>query len=563
MALKDGNRRFAAMPGRFGGTLHLSATAEPATFNPLSADPLARDMASLMYDALVRIDPSTGAVEPELAQRLEPSFDSLVWTAVLRTDVRWSDGVPFSAHDVVFTYGGLLQDARVAGAAVRDFFVTGDTLVAVSAPDSFTVSFELRVPLASFPVLLTQPVYPLHRYGRHAADGPAGALPDRTTPADSTAGTGPFLFASHVPTQRVIFTRNPRYWKTDRSGSRLPYLDSVVFSFVPNRNVERVRLREGLLDYYVSNGQDRMELEEGAATGSFTMHRLGPSPSPSFLTFNMNAGAGPDGTTWVAPQKRAWFADRGFREAVALMIDKAGAVEAAYGGAGYPRWVFGPAATADPHDRYGCDPGRARRILAQRGFADRDGDSVLEDAFENRVAFTLTISTGNTARAAMAEVVRKSLAACGIEVTVRQVPFQQFESAMSSPPFAWEAALAAVSYQPDPWLMKEFWLSSGSLHLWHPFQKKPATPWEAAVDSMFGLWVRCPDTAGRALLNRQCLAVLLEELPCIVIAAPERMLCVSSRLKNVNPTFDGGLLWNIEELWKRPENGTTAPVSMR
>ncbi|MFZ5801380.1 MAG: ABC transporter substrate-binding protein, partial [Candidatus Omnitrophota bacterium] len=130
-----------AQDHKYGGELILAATSDPRSFNPILAKETSTTaVTGLMFEGLTRTNSETLAVEPNLAERWQVSPDGLVWTFYLRKDVRWSDGKPFTADDVVFTFNELIFNPAIPNSA-RDIFTIDDKIFRVEKLDDFTVRF--------------------------------------------------------------------------------------------------------------------------------------------------------------------------------------------------------------------------------------------------------------------------------------------------------------------------------------------------------------------------------------------------------------------------------------
>ena len=201
----------------------------------------------LTQGRLVRLNRATSALEPWLAERWESSPDGRVHTLHLRKDVVWSDGVPFTAADVLFTLEAVF-DPRTKSPLASSLMVAGEPIRAV-ALDAQTVQVTYAGPSGPGIRLLDNlPIYPKHKLdAARVAGALAKAWPMTTAPPDM-AGTGPFVFQSYQPSQRVVLDRNPRYWRKAEDGTALPYLDRIVLEIVPDQNAELLRVQSGSID---------------------------------------------------------------------------------------------------------------------------------------------------------------------------------------------------------------------------------------------------------------------------------------------------------------------------
>jgi peptide/nickel transport system substrate-binding protein len=546
---------FMPVAGRYGGELRLATSFEPVTLNPFGADdPFVREASALWCEGLVRVDGGSGEVVPGLAERWEVSGNGTAYTFHIRPGMRWSDGVALTAYDVAFTLSHFVLREGRFGAAHRRLLAGKGRDLAIGVPDSITLTIRLSSPLYCVPRLMVFPVLPEHRLGGHVEKGTvASALSVHVTP-DSVVSCGPFAYARYVPGQRIVFRRNPHYWRVDQAANRLPYLDSVAYRTAVEENAKLVKFTSGETDYLAARGQDYAPLREREGLGQFVMHCLGPSRTATVLTFNQNDRSdSATQTPFVKPVRLKWFRDQNFRRAVAVALDREAMVADILDSAGFvhcspvglPQSGSGAQATA-------CGPAdsaTAARLLSEAGFRDTDGDGVVEDADGNAVRFSLMTNTGNDTRAKIAEKVRGDLARIGLGVTVETVEHAVLVSKLTSAPYGWEAALVGLALPAEDCYALHVWHSSGSLHIWDPSRSTPATPWETRLDSLLLAGLREADTGVRTQLRCEWQEIVREFSPMVSTVLPERILCISSRFGNVNPSPEGGLLHNVDELY--------------
>jgi peptide/nickel transport system substrate-binding protein len=554
---------FQPVPGTPGGCLTLATSTEPTTFNPCATqDALTLEIAGLTFEGLTRIDGVNGEPAAALAERWEASEGGRVWVFHLRRGVTWSDSVPFTSADVVFTYDTLVADSASPG-WLRQRFAPAGTMH-VSAVDSLTVRCELPRPYSLLPCLTTQPVLPRHRYRASARVHQFGRALGLRVAADSVVGSGPFLLATYVPSQRIALRRNPRYWRIDAAGMRLPYLDSLVYLIVPDENAKLVRLERGDIDAYPARGQDWAQLHREQPHKGYALYCLGPSRNSTALAFNLNRGADSAGAPFVDPARQAWFLNVGFRRAVAHALNRQAMVRMLLDSAGFVQdAAVMPADTALVPPRLSRWPyyvKQSRKLLAAAGFSDADSDRVIEDRTGAKVRFSILVSSGNALRRKIGERICQDLAAVGIAATLELVDYAAFVERLTKPPYGWEAALVSFQLPAEPLLASDVWRSSGSLHIWSPARSVPATPWELRIDSLLDAAAGQMDATSRRGTYRELNRVVDSELPLIFTVLPERIVYLSARFGNVNPSVSGGVLHNVEELFVKPAaaSGTIA-----
>jgi len=533
-------------PGRVGGTLRMATIADPKSFNPIMAkETSTTTITGHIFEGLTRVNGISGKVEPHLAERWDVSEDGRTWTFHLRRDVRWSDGKPFTADDVAFTFNRLINNDAIPNSA-RDIFTVEGRFPEVTALDAHTVRFVLPTRYAPFLRALGQEILPRHRLKAYVEKGAFASAWGLDADPKEIVGTGPYLLEKYLPAQRVILRRNPTYWRTDGAGQRLPYIEEIIYVIVQNQDVARLKFDSGEIDVYGVRGQEFADMKRGEEKGRYTLYRLGPAYGSNFLFFNLNSGTNPKtGKPFVDPVKRAWFSDLRFRRAVAHAMDREGMIKMAMHGLGYiqhaamsPRagFFYNPDVT-----KYDHDPARARRLLAEAGFRDRDGDGIIEDAQGRPVKFVIMTNSGNKVREQIVGIIAKDLRNIGMDVRPALLEFNLLTTKLDTG-VGWDAILLGLTGGPEPHFGRNVWHSSGQLHMWHPRQKKPATAWEARIDRIF-------DEAVQELDYDEWQRIVSEQVPLIYTVLPASITAVRNRFGNLAPARFGGVLWNLEELY--------------
>ncbi|NBS50763.1 MAG: ABC transporter substrate-binding protein, partial [Verrucomicrobia bacterium] len=238
-------------PGRRGGVFIDSTPGEPSTFNPLvSEDATSSGFIGLFLDSLVRNNAVTQEVEPGLATRWEIAPDNKTFTFHLRPGVLWSDGHPFSADDVVFTFRAI-YDSRYPNRAAFDLSVDGKKFT-VEKIDDLTV--RLTTPEIYAPFLETVGgvgLLPKHELESAFLDGSllkAWNVSVAQKEPRRLLATGAFRLRSYQPAERIVFEANPHYWRADTQGIRLPYVDYLVTKLVKDANASTLAFATGQTD---------------------------------------------------------------------------------------------------------------------------------------------------------------------------------------------------------------------------------------------------------------------------------------------------------------------------
>jgi len=539
-----------------GGRLVVGLTAEPKTLNPVTnSDAASRDVIGRTTACLVCIDRDTQRTTPGLAKSWAVSEGGRRITLVLRQGIRFSDGHPFDADDVVFSFAAY-QDER-SHSPQRDLLFVGGKPIRATRVDAYTVAFDMAEPYAVAERLFDGvAVLPRHLLEAKFREGKLAEAWGLGTPPAEMAGLGPFRVKSYAPGDRLVLERNPYYFKADRAGTRLPYLDELLLLVVPSEDAQLVRFQAGETDLVGRVGPDSFEvLAKDSSARGYSVRDLGPGLEYSFLFFNLGEPEKrPDGLE----QRQAWWKDVLFRRAVSLALDREGMVRLAFAGRatalaghvtpGNKLWRN----EAIPAPRRSLDDARA--LLRRAGFSWRD-DGSLVDAAGRPVAFSIVTNASNTARVKMATIAQDDLAELGMKVSVAPLEMRAvIDRVLQTRDY--DACLLALGGggDADPNVEMNVWLSSGPTHLWNPGQAKPATPWEAEIDRLMRLQVVTMRHEERKKLYDRVQELVVENLPVLPLVAPHVVVAGKDALAGLRPAILAPyVLWNAEELaWKGP-----------
>jgi peptide/nickel transport system substrate-binding protein len=548
------------LTGKPGGRLVYAERSEPKTFNPLNAaDNASKDVIHRLMADLVHIDRASLKTEPALAKTWTASKDGLHYVVELRDGLRFSDGHPCDADDVVFSFQVYLDEK--AHALQRDLLMLDGKPIVVRKLDARRIAFDLPNPYAVTDRLFdTFFVLPRHLLEKPYREGRLSELWGIRTPAAQIAGLGPFRLKEYVPGQRVVLERNPFYWKVDAAGRQLPYLNEIEFVFAGTEDMQVMRFQSGESDVLYRVGPRNYEiLQKDAARRGFALQNLGAGLEFGFLVFNLFELPKTAPPPMVAHQ--AWFRRRAFREAVSAAIDRDALVRLAYRGFATPLAGLVPPGNKAwidlslPRPVRSVD--RARQLLRADGF-QWAADGALLDAGKQRVSFTIVTSSSNNERVQMAGLIQDDLKQIGIEVQVVPLEFRSLLDRLQQT-HEFEACVQALaSADADPNADLPLYLSSGSIHLWNPRQQSPATPWEAEIDGLMRKQVITLQYAARKKLFDRVQQIMADNLPAIPLVSPNILVGAKKRLGGFRPAImDHYTLWNIEELyWREPDAGS-------
>jgi peptide/nickel transport system substrate-binding protein len=546
-------------PGVRGGRLVIAAYRDPKTFNPITEDESSSDVITRhLFWALCGFDRVKQVVTPGLAESWSVAPDQKTWTFKLRKGLRWSDGEPLTADDVVFTFQAL-YDTNSVNVLADSEKVKGRPF-AVTKMDDLTVQIvtpEVYAPFLESCAAAVM-ILPKHKLAAAVAAGKFDSTYGIDTPPADLVGSGPFKLKEYQPGELVLLERNPYFFEVDSNGTRLPYFDNIVYTIVPDINAMSLRFLKGECDVFEDVRPDEQEqFTAAAASGKFLFLDLGYSLDTTFIWFNMNPNTNEkSGQPYVEPKKLKWFQQKNFRQAVSYAIDRdsiaksifAGRAEPNYDlvGHGNMKW-FNPAIRVYPHDL-----DKARALLAEIGIKDRDGDGILEDAEGNPIEFVFNTETGNSIRTKMATMIQSDLKKLGFKVIYQPIEFNTLVDRIEVDRH-YDCILLGYHFSSlDPVVnYTGILLSSAHDHDWNPNQKKPATPWEARLDALMTAQPGSFDFAGRKKGFDEVQMIFNDELPFIFTVTPRVYAAVRPDIGNLRPTplILYRVTWNAEELY--------------
>ena len=534
--------------GHSGGRLVVSLRSEPKTLNPaISTDVSSREVIAQLTADLIHINRLSQKAEPALAKSWHVSRDGLEYRLQLRRGLRFSDGYPLDADDIVFSFNVYL-DERVHSPQ-RDVLVVGGKPVAVKKIDAFTVVFNLARPYAAAERLFDSvAILPRHLLETAYNEGKLSQSWALTASPQLIAGLGPFRVKEYVAGQHITLERNPYYWKSDKAGNRLPYLDQLTFLFVANADAEAIRFQAGDTDVINRLSAEDYSVLEKDQRAAFHLQDVGSSLEFNFLFFNLNS-------TLPAQlsQKQMWFRDVKFRQAVSLSIDRDSMVRVVYQGRGTPLWT-----PVTPANRFWLDNSishtprsvdEAKKLLKADGFSWKS-DGVLLDRSGVPVEFTIITSASNAQRVKMATLIQADLKDLGIQVQVVPLEFHSVLDRIFQTHDYEAAVLGLGAGDVDPSAEMNVWKSTGNDHVWDLGETHPVTSWEVEIDQLMEEQQSTLNLNKRKALYDRVQAILAEQLPIICLVSPDILVGAKNGIENFKPAvLDPHTLWNSSEIY--------------
>lgn len=542
--------------GKFGGTFVSSTIGEgPKTFNPFnSKDNISSQMSDIMYDGLVTTHPVTGETIPKLAKSYQVNGNEYI--IKLRKGIKWSDGKPITADDVVFTWQNIIFDG-FGNTSVRDSIIIDGKLPSVQKIDDYTVKFVTPKPFAPFLRMLSSPIAPKHVFEPAVKKGKSyfeGFLSTNTNPKNFVT-SGAFKLKEYVPAQRVVFERNPDYYYINKNNDKLPYLDKLIYLIVGDINNQVLKFEGGELDEISLQGANVARFKEMEKHSDFTVYNIGPATGTMYLAMNMNNRKDDKGKYYVDTKKQLWFQDKNFRQAVDYALDRKNMVFNIANGLGEP--LFTPETLNSIFlnkdlKAYDKDLNKSKELLKKSGFYwDKAGHLI--DKFGNHVEFDLYTNAGNTEREAIGVMVKQDLEDLGMKVNFKPIEFNSLVNKLMAT-LDWDMVIMGFTGSPlEPNGGKNVWLSDGTLHIFNQRLEKDYNskryPFESRLDYLYTQGALAVKFEDRKKYYDEYQAIVYDEKPLIYIYSPIVIVAIRDKFKNIYPTSLGGVTHNIEEIY--------------
>ncbi|MBS2029073.1 MAG: hypothetical protein JST54_14315 [Deltaproteobacteria bacterium] len=495
-----------------GGTLVVRLPLEPSSLNRIIASDLwlTRMVRPAVYETLLRVD---GATQPEyplrpcLATGYDESPDHLTYTFHLRQGVKFHDGAPFTAKDVVATFDKLMNP-KVNAQSMRALV---EGLTSWKALDPYTVEFKFKEPfyLALRQLAASVPIMPASIEKLSAEEFNTQAPINR-----APNGTGPWRFEKWTTGQEIAFVRNDAYW----DDTRKPHLDKLVFRVVGDVDAAYEQMAAGELDV-LPNIQAKQWVRMGDDPRVVANYRR-------FRYFNNNYGF----LAWN--EKRPVFADKRVRLALAELFDQDSFNEnLAYGLELRTECIFFEASPAcDPEMkpiRY--DPEDAKKQLVAAGWADHDGDGILDKDGEP-FRFRLMVPPGNEKLVAMATVLQQAYQAVGIDMQIEKPEWTVMLKRMHEHDFDAATMLWGLNdVEGDPY------------QVWHSSQAKGGSNWvsfdDPAADKLIEQGRREFDPTKRNLIWRALGREIHDQQPYMMLTVRPELEAVRKPFRGMKPSL--------------------------
>jgi peptide/nickel transport system substrate-binding protein len=411
-------------------TLYIDMGAEPGTLNPVTAtDSYAHAINLRISEYLVDRDYDTLEVKPQLAERWDISPDKLKFRFYLKKGVTWSDGVEFTADDVVYSYQKI-KDPKVASAQLKVYYID---IKSCRKIDRYTVEFVYTrpyylalifcggMPIVAKHIFDTGTDFNTHKNNRHPI------------------GTGPYRFESWSTGKNITLVANERY------RGKKPEIRKVIYKFISEPSVALQMLKKGEIDVM---GVREIEWVRQTNSQKFSEHFYKLKyylPTFSYIGWNQN---------------RVFFKDRKVRMAMTHLVNRKEILDKLLFGLGEivtgPFYIFGDANNKNIKP-WPYDPERARQLLKEAGWIDHDGDGII-DKDGIKFSFTFMLSSGGKFGERLASILKEDFSKVGIEMNINRYEWAVFLDKIQSRNFdATSLGWSDPDFQDDPY---QIWHSS-------------------------------------------------------------------------------------------------------
>jgi peptide/nickel transport system substrate-binding protein len=548
--------------------LVLSSLSDPKTFNAVLSQEVS-EVLPLIGEGLITENGLTGEVEPALAESWKIAPDGKRITYVLKDNLKWSDGQPLTADDVLFTYNDVYLNKAIP-TDFRDVLRVGKAgaLPTVKKLDERRIEFSIPEPFAPFLRVTGIGILPKHILQKSIETKDSQGQPNflsiwgtNTQPLSNIVVPGPYMIESYRVGERVILRRNPYYWKKGPQGESQPYIERIVVQVVESTDTGLLQFRSGGIDIEGVTPDYFALLKREEKKRGFKIYSGGPSLSTSYISFNLNKGESKNGKPFVDPIKSKWFNNLDFRRAIAHSIDRQQMLNNIYQGLGGFQHSIIP--TQSPYyispkeglPTYEFSPAKAKELLLKAGFKYSPKNELM-DAEGHRVRFSMITNAGNKIREAMGAQIQQDLAAIGIKVDFNPMAFNALVDKMDGSK-QWDSLLLGFGGSGvEPNQSFNIWAIDGGLHAFNQGPKPGQPPikgwevsdWERKISDLYIQGAQELDETKRKAIYAEAQTLVQEYLPFIYMIQPLSFSAVRDRVQNVKYSALGGALWNLPEL---------------
>jgi len=551
--------------GYHGGTWFSGIVNEPRTFNLLVAE---RDGASnaivrMMTDILVTYDVVRREWQPNIAFfeiEVDEEAGTLRVIYTFRDNLYWSfynsdRKIPVTSDDIIFWYDEIVGDPAFFSSGFGSQFITMEdgSNARITIERISDRSFAFFFPrIVANPLLATNMDFgPSFIFEPAKREGGVQAVLDLFSIASNPReipSMGRWFLTEYVPGLRLVFRRNPNFWKLNTAGYSLPYPEQTIALILPDQNTQFLVFQEGSLDSYTARPEDLDELVRNQERRDYTVFNADGSLVAPLWSFNQN------------PRNRdqpfyQWFTRKEFRQAMSSLLNRDRIVAQVFRGLAEPKLDFfpppNPFYNPDIRLRFTFNPEKAVELLESIGMR-QDSAGVMRDWRGYAVEFNLSIPADVGILSDTASILVDEAARIGIRINIRPTDFQRLVEQLTGT-FDWESVFITLGVNFWPTQGANVWPSYGNLHLWHPLQSEPSTYWEARIDHLFNEGRFTVDPERAQVIWDEFQTIILDQLPVIYLIRPRSFFALQNRWDFTNFYFDNLNGAETQYLFLRPQ----------
>jgi len=491
--------------------------AEPDVLNPItSTDAYASRIESLVYDSLIERDNETLEWKPKMAERWEVAPDKLHFTFHLRPGIRWQDGVPVTADDILYSFGRIM-DPKVDAPHLRVYY---QDIEKVEKLDDLTVRFTYKRPyFMALEFCGGIPIVPKHLFdnGENFNTHHLNRFP---------IGNGPYRFVAWDTGKKIVLERNEDYF--GKTIGKMPAIKKISMEVIAEDTVALQVLKKGGLDYASLRPiQWVRQTDSEKFKEKFEKYQF-YTPGYSFIGWNM---------------KRPYFSDKRVRRAMTMLVNRESILAKLNFGLG--KIVTGPfyVETKD-YDKdvrpLPYDPEGAKKLLAEAGWADHDGDGIL-DKDGVPFHFEFLIPSGRKFAERLSTILKEDLRKVGIDMDIRRIEWAVFIKNLDERNFDAVTLSWVFGFEQDPY------------QVWHSSQAEKGSNFvgfkNAEVDRLIEQGRTEFDREKRAQMNRRIHELIDENQPYTFLYSSPSLVALHRRFTNVKvyPAGMDPIEWKVLE----------------
>ena len=538
------------LPGKVGGSWRTIMNEDPKSFNSLIAeqDSSTSSVVGSFHDYLLEFDTEDRQWKERIARPeiiIDEKNGTMKVIYTLRDDLYWSyydsnRKVRVTSDDVIFWYDEIEGDPECQSSGYYGQFLTmpdgSEAHVDIQKIDGRRFAFN-------FPRIVAEPLLSTnmdfgarHIYEPAKREGGAEkvrSILNVSVDPKTIPSMGEWFLVEYTPGQRLVYKRNPDYWRKDANGVSIPYPQEQIVRIIPDENTKLLLFTNGETETYGLRPED-LDALVNKGDGSYTVFNSEGALSAAFWTFNQNP------FNKNKPHYE-WFTQKEFRQAMSCLLNRDRINAQVYRGLAEPKLnIFpepNPYYNPDITLQYLFDTERALELLHSIGFK-RDFFGIMRDSKNRRVQFNLTIRSESTMNQDIASIIRDELSKIGIKLNIRVIDFQKMVEQLFTS-FEWDSMLMGLSGSNIfPSQGSNVWPSSANLHLWYPNQEKPATEWEARVDYLYNEGRFTIDREKAQEIWDEFQLIILEQCPMIHLMRSRGFFAINNRWDFTNVYFD-------------------------